>query len=167
MKKKISIAIIIIAVIVAAYFLFVPSPVDQQRVRESAEVKQTLEQTKPETSPPPGGTAATTARAGLNAADQAQRMHDTYQVLQQERSKLSDQLSNLRAQLFDLKLPAKQAEEYNKKMMKAYMLINNPPMLGAFNNVNDIHDEIDRVKAAQEDLDEVGKGIAAAKGSNK
>jgi|GEM_PF-4601535 len=163
MKKKISIAIIIIAVIVAVYFLFAPSPVDQQRVRESAEVKQTLKQTETETSTPKSGEAEATAKAGLSAMDKAKRMHDAYQILKNERSKLSDQLSNLRAELFDLKLPAQQAQEYNKKMMKAYTLINNPPMLGAFQNVNDIQDEIAKVKGAREDLVEVGKGIAAAK----
>ena len=49
MKKKISIGIIVIAIIIAVYFLFAPSPVDNQRSRKSSEVKQTLELTKPRT----------------------------------------------------------------------------------------------------------------------
>jgi len=84
--------------------------------------------------------------------DKAQRMREAYQVLEKERSVLRDQLSNLRSQHSDQKLTTEQAEEYNKKLMNAYILVNNPPMLSAYKNLKEIHDEIHKVRATEKAL---------------
>jgi len=160
MKKKISIGIIIIAVIVAVYFLFAPSPVDEQRTREKSEVKQTLELTAPGQT----GEADTAQGAGGDQdADRVARMRAEYDVLVEERRKLQNQINEVRARLFDVKLPAQEAEKLNKEMMRAYVLLRNPPMLGAFRDVNGIDDELAKVRAAQEDVTEVGKRVEEVK----
>jgi hypothetical protein len=50
-------------------------------------------------------------------------------------------------------------------MMTAYLLLRNPPMLGAFHNVEDIGHEIDKVKAAQNDMVEVARKVEELKNS--
>jgi biopolymer transport protein ExbB/TolQ len=162
MKKKISIGIIVIAIIIAIYFLFAPTPVDKQRSRKTSEVKQTLELTKSKEEANAEQKKAEEEKARL------QRMKAEYAVLQQERQKLQGQINDIRSRLFDLKLPAKQANDLNQKMKRAYILLQNPPMLGAFNDVEGIDDEIGKVKNAQQNMTEVSKQIAEAeKKSNK
>jgi hypothetical protein len=157
MKKKISIGVIVIAIIIGIYFLFAPSPVDRQRARESAEVKQAVELTgqQPE--------AGTQEEKQKEHEARVKLMREEYAVLEQEREALQKQLDDIRASLFDVKLPAKKAKELNDQMMTAYLLVRNPPMLGAFNNVQDISHEIDKVKAAQNDMVEVARKVEELK----
>ena len=159
MKKKISIGVIVIALIVGVYFLFAPSPVDQQRARESAEVKQAVDLTRQQPA-----TAPEVAKPEEQSA-KVEQMRAEYAVLEKQREALQKQLDDLRSRLFNVKLPVKQANELNDQMMTAYLLLRNPPMLGAFSNVQDIRHEIDRVKAAQDDMVEVGKKIDEIKNS--
>ena len=161
MKKKISIGIIVIAIIIAVYFLFAPSPVDNQRSRKSSEVKQTLELTKPRAETDTEQQKAEAQKARL------QRMQAEYAILEQERKKLQNQINDIRSRLFDLNLPAAQANDLNQKMIRAYLLLQNPPMLGAFKDVAGIDDEIDKVKNAQQNMVIVGKKIDAAEKKSK
>lgn len=163
MKKKISLGIIVVAVLVAVYFMFAPSPVNEQRLRESAEVKapaapaQAAPATTEEQAPVENDEAALQARMT--------QMRTEYAMLEKERDALQKQLDDLRADLFEVKLPAQQAKDVNQQLMSAYLLLQNPPMLGAFSSVTDIDHEIDKVKAAQQNLAQVSKAVAAGKGS--
>lgn len=161
MKKKISIGIIVIAVIVAVYFLFAPSPVDEQRMREKSQVKQTLDMTAPDKAEESG--AAPAPESANPDADRVARMREQYDILVQARRDLQQQINDIKARLFDVKLPAPEADKLNKEMMSAYVLLRNPPMLGAFSDVEDIRDELARVRAAQEDMKAVQERIAEVK----
>ena len=55
------------------------------------------------------------------------------------------------------------AKEFDEIMLNAYRLMKNPDQLSAFSSVKGIKDEIDRVRFADESLDEVNASIAAPK----
>jgi membrane-associated HD superfamily phosphohydrolase len=154
MKKKISIGVVVIALIVGIYLMFAPSPVNQQRARESQEVKQAVDMTREQPD---------AAKKQEEQEARRKQMQEEYAVLEKERAALQKQLDDVRASLFDVKLPAKQAKELNEEMMTAYLLLRNPPMLGAFHNVEDIGHEIDKVKAAQNDMVGVAKKVEEIK----
>ncbi len=80
---------------------------------------------------------------------------------------MKDRLHYLRARMYNVELPVKQAEEVNDELMKSFMLITNPPMLGAFHEVSDIREEIDKVERAQRELDEIGEIIDEARASKE
>lgn len=163
MKKKISIAAIVIAVILGIYFVFAPRQVGDNGVAPP-DIDEALQETEQSAGQPDESTPDEVQPAGVEADERVQRMREEYAVLEEKREALSNRLDDLRARLYNVELPAGQAREVNDELKKAFMLITNPPMLGAFHEVSDIHSEIDKVERAQRKLNEIGNIIDEVKG---
>lgn len=169
MKKKISIAALVIAVILGIYFFMAPRQVGDNGVPAPPDTQSALEETGPV--PDRGAQKESdmeaTQPAGVEMEERARRMREEYTELEHKRDQLGTQLDDLRARIYNVELPSAQAQEINEELMKAFMLINNPPMLGAFHDTRDIRVEINKVERAQEKLEEIGGVIDSARASER
>lgn len=164
MKKKISIAAIVIAIILGIYFVFAPREVGDNDVAPPG-IDEALQETEPSAGQSDEPAQNEVEPTGVDVDERVQRMREEYAVLEKKREALSNRLDDLRARMYNVELPADQAEEVNDELKKAFMLITNPPMLGAFHEVSDIHSEIDKVERAQRKLAEIRNIIDEVKGS--
>ena len=65
--------------------------------------------------------------------------------------------------MWNVQLPAKQAEDIVSKMRKGYALLKTKKLLGAFSGLQSINDELARVEYAYQNLEGVVEEVRAAK----
>ena len=75
------------------------------------------------------------------------RMRAEYAELELARDALRRQLGKLRTRVWKLRMPPDQARVITEQMQRAYAVLKNPPMRGAFSSVGDISKETTRIKA--------------------
>lgn len=78
-----------------------------------------------------------------------------YAELEQARGALRRQLGKLKARLWNARLPADQARALTKQMRAGHALLKNPPLLGAFRNVEAMRRETAKVNSVAGKLREL------------
>ena len=86
-----------------------------------------------------------------------------YKKLEKARRNLDRRLARIKAVMWNVKLPAEQAEEIVAKIRKGYALLKSKKLLGAFSGLQAISDELGRVEFAYQNLDGVVEEIKASK----
>ena len=78
-----------------------------------------------------------------------------YAELEQARGALRQQLGKLKARLWKARLPAAQARALTKQMRAGHALLKEPPLLGAFRNVEAMRRETAKVNSVADKLREL------------
>ena len=78
-----------------------------------------------------------------------------YEKLVQGRNKLKSQANFLKSKIWGQKLPSEQAMLINKRMLKVYDYLKNPPNLGAYFELGEIKNEFKKVELMQQQLQEI------------
>ncbi len=86
-----------------------------------------------------------------------------YKKLEKARRNLDRRLARIKGVMWNVKLPAEQAEEIVSKVRKGYELLKSKKLLGAFSGLESISDELARVTYAYKNLEGVVEEIKAAK----
>ena len=86
-----------------------------------------------------------------------------YKKLEKARRNLDRRLARIKAVMWNVKLPAAQAEEIVSKIRKGYELLKTKKLLGAFSGLQSISDELARVEYAYQNLEGVVEEMKAAK----
>ncbi len=86
-----------------------------------------------------------------------------YKKLEKARRNLDRRLARIKGVMWNVELPADQAEEMVSKVRKGYALLKSKKLLGAFSGLESISDELARVDYVYQDLEGVVKEIKAAK----
>jgi len=86
-----------------------------------------------------------------------------YKKLEKARRNLDRRLARIKGVMWNVELPADQAEEIVSKVRKGYALLKSKKLLGAFSGLESISDELARVEYAYQELEGVIEEIKAAK----
>ena len=86
-----------------------------------------------------------------------------YKKLEKARRNLDRRLARLKAVMWNVELPADQAEEIVSKMRKGYEILKTKKLLGAFSGLQSISDELARVEYTHQNLEGVIEKVKAAK----
>jgi len=86
-----------------------------------------------------------------------------YKKLEKARRNLDRRLARIKGVMWNVELPADQAEEMVGKVRKGYALLKSKKLLGAFFGLESISDELARVEYVYQDLEGVVEEIKAAK----
>ena len=86
-----------------------------------------------------------------------------YKKLEKARRNLDRRLARIKGVIWNVQLPAKQAEDIVSKMRKGYGLLKTKKLLGAFSGLQSISDELARVEYAYQSLEGVVEEVRAAK----
>jgi len=86
-----------------------------------------------------------------------------YKKLEKARRSLDRRLARIKAVMWNVELPAEQAEEIVSKIRKGYALLKSKKLLGAFSGLQAVSDELARVEFAYQNLEGVVEEIKAAK----
>jgi len=86
-----------------------------------------------------------------------------YKKLEKARRNLDRRLARIKGVMWNVELPADQAEEMVSKVRKGYALLKSKKLLGAFFGLESISDELARVDYVYQDLEGVVEEIKAAK----
>jgi hypothetical protein len=86
-----------------------------------------------------------------------------YKKLEKARRNLDRRLARIKAVMWNVQLPAEQAEEIVSKIRKGYALLKSKKLLGAFSDLQAVSDELVRVDFAYQNLEGVVEEIKAAK----
>ena len=86
-----------------------------------------------------------------------------YKKLEKARRNLDRRLARIKAVMWNVELPAEQAEEIVNKVRKGYALLKSKKLLGAFSGLESISDELVRVEYAYKELEGVVEEIRAIK----
>ena len=78
-----------------------------------------------------------------------------YKKLEKARRNLDRRLARIKGVIWNVQLPAKQAEDIVSKMRKGYGLLKTKKLLGAFSGLQSISDELARVEYAYQSLEGV------------
>ena len=89
-----------------------------------------------------------------------------YEILKKARNELRRHLARLKHDMWGLRFVPEKAKQMNEILLNAHKLIKNPGMLGAFSKVEEIRDEITKVKVAEKTLDQMNIMIEENKNSN-
>jgi len=89
-----------------------------------------------------------------------------YKKLEKARRNMDRRLARIKAVLWNVELPAEQAEQIVSKIRKGYELLKTKKLLGAFSGLQSISDELARVEYAHENLEGLVEEIKAAKSEN-
>ena len=89
-----------------------------------------------------------------------------YKKLEKARRNLDRRLARIKAVMWNVELPAEQAEEIVSKIRKGYELLKTKKLLGAFSGLQSISDELARVEYAHVNLEGLVEEIRAAKSEN-
>ena len=89
-----------------------------------------------------------------------------YKKLEKARRNLDRRLARIKAVMWNVQLPAGQAEEIVSKIRKGYELLKTKKLLGAFFGLQSISDELARVEYAYQNLEGVVEEVRAAKSGN-
>ncbi len=86
-----------------------------------------------------------------------------YKKLEKARRNLDRRLARIKGVMWNVELPAEQAEEIVSKIRKGYALLKSKKLLGAFSGLESISDELARVEYVHQNLESVLDEIKAAK----
>jgi len=86
-----------------------------------------------------------------------------YKKLEKARRNLDRRLARIKGVMWNVELPADQAEKMVSKVRKGYTLLKSKKLLGAFFGLESISDELARVEYVYQDLEGVVEEIKAAK----
>jgi len=86
-----------------------------------------------------------------------------YKKLEKARRNLDRRLARLKAVMWNVELPAEQAEKIVSKIRKGYELLKSKKLLGAFSGLDSIRDELARVEYSHQSLEGVEEEVKAAK----
>lgn len=86
-----------------------------------------------------------------------------YKKLEKARRNLDRRLARIKGVMWNVELPAEQAEEIVRKVRKGYQLLKTKKLLGAFSGLESISDELARVEFAHQNLEGVIEEVKAAK----
>ena len=86
-----------------------------------------------------------------------------YKKLEKARRNLDRRLARIKAVMWNVELPAEQAEEIVGKIRKGYTLLKSKKLLGAFSGLQAVSDELARVEFAYQNLEGVVEEVKAAK----
>jgi len=86
-----------------------------------------------------------------------------YKKLEKARRNLDRRLARIKAVMWNVELPADQAEDIVSKVRKGYALLKTKKLLGAFSGLESISEELVRVEYANQELEGVIEEIKAAK----
>ncbi len=89
-----------------------------------------------------------------------------YKKLEKARRNLDRRLARIKAVMWNVELPAEQAEEIVSKIRKGYALLKMKKLLGAFSGLQSISDELARVEYGHENLEGVVEELRASKSEN-
>jgi len=85
----------------------------------------------------------------------------TYEKLEKARRDLDRRLARMKMSLWNVKLPKEEADSIKKQLMSAYKLINNPKLMGAYRNLDEISHELTQVEYAKEKVEELRLQVEA------
>ncbi len=94
-----------------------------------------------------------------SSEEKTKLMSAEYEILQDSRKKLKRHIAFLKHEMWGLKFPSDKAKQISMSVMSASNLLNNPNLLGAFLNVEQIKDEIAKINFAEKSLEEVDEII--------
>lgn len=86
-----------------------------------------------------------------------------YKKLEKARRNLDRRLARIKGVMWNVEMPADQAEEMVSKVRKGYGLLKSKKLLGAFSGLESIRDELARVEYVYQDLEGVVEEVKAAK----
>ncbi len=86
-----------------------------------------------------------------------------YKKLEKARRNLDRRLARIKGVMWNVELPADQAEEIVSKVRKGYALLKTKKLLGAFSGLESISEELARVEYTNQELEGVIEEIKAAK----
>ena len=89
-----------------------------------------------------------------------------YKKLEKARRNLDRRLARIKAVMWNVELPAEQAEEIVRKIRKGYERLKTKKLLGAFSGLQSISDELVRVEYAHVNLEGLVEEIRASKSEN-
>ena len=86
-----------------------------------------------------------------------------YKKLEKARRNLDRRLAHIKAVMWNVELPAEQAEEIVGKIRKGYELLKTKKLLGAFSGLESVSDELTSVEFSYKSLEGVEEEIKAVK----
>lgn len=161
MKTKLSIGLIVIIALVVLYFVFFPSRLSEHQSLQPAATTPAAEPA----AAAPGDNAA--SGAGEDEEERRAAMEAAYQKLEAERKALRHHLGILKTDLWDVELPAEEARRVTENLKEGYVLLKNPPLLGAFQNSQEIQREIEKIQAVEKKLAGVRKLLDQVRADGK
>lgn len=161
MKTKLSIGLIIVITVVVFYFLFFPARLSEQQSLQPKTIETLAERPAEEV------VVAKSKSREESKEDDVRRagMEAEYQKLEAARSDLRRQLSLLKTRLWNLELPAEQANRISEDLRAGYALLKNPPLLGAFHDQQGIEREIKKIEALRDKLADIEKFLDEVRGT--
>jgi hypothetical protein len=82
-------------------------------------------------------------------------MKQAYTALELSRKQLKSQANLIKSKIWGLELPKEQASLVSNGLQQAYFYLKNPPMLGAYFELEEINFEMKNVEVMQVNLDEI------------
>ena len=128
-------AMVLIAAATAYSFISLDGTVNRQEP-ETGDVS--AGQADSSLSPEPGPTQAAERK-------RREAMRAEYEKLEQARDGVRKQLAKLKSRLWKLRVPPEQARSIQEQVAQGHALLKNPPLLGAFLNVDEIAGETEKV----------------------
>lgn len=107
---------------------------------------------------PSGQQAARTEEDRLYEEKQA-----TYKKLEKARRDLDRRLARMKMSLWNVKLPKEEADSITQQLMSAYKLINNPKLMGAYKDLDEISRDLTQVEYAKAKVKELRLQVEAQK----
>ncbi|MCY4155469.1 MAG: hypothetical protein OXF58_09130 [Gammaproteobacteria bacterium] len=95
------------------------------------------------------------------AAARRAAMRAEYAKLEQARTEVRQQLGRLKAGIWKLRVPPEQARVIEKRLYQGHVLLQNPPLLGAFSGLEDLSRELQKVNSVRADLEHLAREIEA------
>ena len=87
--------------------------------------------------------------------DRYEVMKSEYKIVEKERRVLKQRLARLKHNMWGLKFEKNVAKEMSEVLLNAHKLIKNPGLLGSFSDIDNIRDEIMKLRFANKALDQV------------
>ena len=101
-----------------------------------------------------------------NDEDRYEVMKSEYKIIEKERRALKQRLARLKHYIWGLKFKKNTANEINEVLINAHKLIKNPGLLGSFSDIENIRDEIMKLRFANKALDQVSDIINKKRNDN-
>lgn len=89
-----------------------------------------------------------------------------YKKLEKARRNLDRRLARIKAVMWNVQLPAEQAEVIVSRMRKGYELLKTKKLLGAFSGIQSVSDELASVEYAYQNLEGIVEEVKAAQSGN-
>ena len=85
--------------------------------------------------------------------DRRLRMQAVFTDLKAHRQQLKSRANFMKSKIWNLELPAEQAQTVSKNIRQAYAYLKNPAMLGAYHEIQEMQREIKQIDAMLEGLE--------------